>query len=426
MNVLVINHYACNKGDRAILTFIARELHRNGVTKVTISAHDRRYWPDLAQLDGAPQFVPWGWNVESRPLDRILPVARLARDGVLFRGAYSLVARLVTGAARPRWAGLLACRPFRSALARADLVISTGGHHITSLLSPDAVSQQLYDMGVSVLAGKPVALWSQSIGPLVFANAVNRAYVASLLRQVREVVVRDDPSRIALDSLGVPSGQVRQTAESVFGLEDLLGATAVPSVRPPVVGIAVYCAQSRTSEEWDDYTAAIAGLVDHVASRGFRSRFFPMELRGTGSDDREAIARVIARVRAPGVCDVLGKDLGTRDHLAAVSECRLFVGHKTHSVVFALATGTPVIALVYHPKTRDFLRQFGLEDFCLSDGAPLRQRLREVTDLALANLARIGERVRTRSKELGRQARGDFAAMIGRFREDGSLRPRAA
>lgn len=38
MNVLVINQCSTNKGDRAVLYFVIRELFRNGANEVHVSA----------------------------------------------------------------------------------------------------------------------------------------------------------------------------------------------------------------------------------------------------------------------------------------------------------------------------------------------------------------------------------------------------
>ena len=57
----------------------------------------------------------------------------------------------------------------------------------------------------------------------------------------------------------------------------------------------------------------------------------------------------------------------TEQHIKAVAKCRFFVGHKTHSVVFALTSGTPLIAIEYHPKTRNFMDQFDIERYSIND-----------------------------------------------------------
>ena len=44
MKALVINQCSTNKGDRAVLFFVLRELSRNGIDQVTVSASNPEYW----------------------------------------------------------------------------------------------------------------------------------------------------------------------------------------------------------------------------------------------------------------------------------------------------------------------------------------------------------------------------------------------
>ena len=72
-------------------------------------------------------------------------------------------------------------------------------------------------------------------------------------------------------------------------------------------------------------------------------------------------------MKCPDAVDVLDADLGTGEHLLRVSNCRLFIGHKTHSIVFSLTVGTPVLGISFHPKTMDFMRLFDVADNCVAE-----------------------------------------------------------
>ncbi len=63
MKVLVINQCSTNKGDRAVLFFVLRELARNGVDQITVSASNPEYWEDKPDFaDVAVRVIPWGWD----------------------------------------------------------------------------------------------------------------------------------------------------------------------------------------------------------------------------------------------------------------------------------------------------------------------------------------------------------------------------
>ena len=69
----------------------------------------------------------------------------------------------------------------------------------------------------------------------------------------------------------------------------------------------------------------------------------------------------------PSECFMEVEDLATPDHLKKVAQCQYFIGHKTHSTIFALLSGTPLIGICYHPKTKAFMKQFGVERFAIDD-----------------------------------------------------------
>lgn len=413
MNVLVINQYAGNKGDRAVAYFVTRELDRNGVHSVVISTHDRSRWSKSGVLPGeGVRFVPWGWNCERSPGSNWLKRKVLGLHRRSGRWAYAVVRRWLLRSANPAPIRFLCNSQFYGALEEADLVLSTGGHHVTTLLAADAVSGQLYDMALALLAKKPLVLWSQSIGPLEFRKSENREFVRKVLDNASAVFVRDSQSRDELIGIDARLDHVRQTYESVIGLNDLVGGYTVPSRRAPVLGVAVYAAQRRGREMHDSYVRTLALLADDAIGMGFRVRFFPMEIRNGGSDDRPLIGDVLCRIRHTDSCSVVDEDLDTASHLAEVSKCRVFVGHKTHSVVFALVTGTPLVALAYHRKTTDFMNQYGLGEYCLCDASLTAGSLSRAFREILPRADEIGVQAFEQSRRLGVLVRNHFAEMI--------------
>ncbi len=412
MRVLVINQCAGNKGDRAIAYFVMRELYRNGITSTVMSTSDRRLWRNTSWLsEYGVELAPWGWNVERvRRCDRLTTPIQYFRRQCQGR-LYAVLRHLVDMGAGRFWLPALSDGAFLRGLKGTDLVVSTGGHHVTTLLSKDAVSPQLYDMGLALLAGRPLVLWSQSIGPLDFVDARNDRYVRNILRRTSLIFLRDQQSEEVLRRIDLNGSSVRRTFDSVIGLNDLCQEYVPASQRSPSVGIAVYTAQHRPPEERIRYIRTMAALVDHAFTRGLQVRLFPMETEGTGADDRPLI-REILREAKQSTHVTIEPDMETAQHLREVAKCQLFVGHKTHSVIFALTVGTPLLALAYHPKTQDFMRQYGLEPFCISDRNLEIDALLERFDLLAQKADENGASAFEKSREFGRKVRTDFAALL--------------
>lgn len=141
-------------------------------------------------------------------------------------------------------------------------------------------------------------------------------------------------------------------------------------------------------------------------------RFFPMEVKGSGGDDRLLIQQILEHVEHPEGCQIIDRDLHPLEHLIEVSKCRLFIGHKTHSVVFALTTGTPLIALAYHRKTQDFMDQFGVNRFCIPDVKLSEDDLQQKTYELLNELDTTAEQIQARAVEIGQCVRDDFQSIL--------------
>lgn len=79
-------------------------------------------------------------------------------------------------------------------------------------------------------------------------------------------------------------------------------------------------------------------------------------------------------------------------------DVNFFVGHKTHSTIFALATGTPLLAIAYHPKTIEFMRQFDMEQFVIDDKVMTGDKLISMFDELSSHLDEVGKAAVAKSK----------------------------
>lgn len=412
MNILVINQCAHNKGDRAVLTFVLQELSRNGIANVTVSTSDRSYWqPSDIEVPVSVKFVPWGWNVEHAVKGTSLASRVLHRTGIYPRFWYPIVKLMNSCGSNFSISGIACDHEFSRALHEADLVISTGGHHVTTWLAANAVSPQVFDMALALQKQKQLVLWSQSIGPLTFTTASDAAFVRDILSRSRAIYARDTASLTTLTDFG-GSFHLHRTLESVVGLTPLDRDYTPPEQRPPFLGISIYTVKKRSDDALQSYIRTMAAVVDHAVSRGLTPKFFPMALKGTAADDRPTIHKIIAAADHGQHCHVVDQDLRTMDHIREVANCRAFVGHKTHSIIFALISATPVVAIAYHQKSCDFMEQFLVKEFCIADTELTPDNAQNTLDNVLRQLTDISGTERIKALEYAAQVRTDFARML--------------
>ena len=413
MKVLVINQCSTNKGDRAVLFFVLRELARNGVDQVTVSASNPEYWEDKPDFpERGVRVIPWGWDTSRKIgvgfLGKV--IHRVHKVILKRRIHFPLVRNALIAGKRPWYLRFLVNKQFAEAVKDADMVLSTGGHHVTTMFVPDAVTPQIFDMAAALLYDKPLVLWSQSIGPFSFKLPKSRLMVQKILSGASRIFIRDEASAEQIKKMDVSLEHISKTRESVFGLCDIVKSRIRPSDRPSIMGIAVYVhTRANRLKEHEEHRRYFASLIDHAIEAGYKVRFFPMELQGT---DRNCIEAVINSVDKKENCEIVEGFPGTPDHINAVAQCKMFVGHKTHSQIFSLVAATPLLAIAYHKKTEDFMTQFGLEKYCIADTQLSTEKLISLFDEVNNNLDPINQKEHEAGSKMCIQVKEDFAKMI--------------
>lgn len=234
---------------------------------------------------------------------------------------------------------------------------------------------------------KKMICFSQSFGPFDFHNNRNKVLTQHILENAY-LMPREERSKNEIINLLNNGNDPSLTYESVISLSQYINFTHIEQ-RDNCVGIAIYCTQYRTPEDKVSYMETIANFCDYVINQGFSVKFFPMEMKGSGPDDRPFISYIISKVKASDKCSVIDDDLETLDHLNEVSKCKVFIGHKTHSTIFALATGTPLIGIAYHTKTIEFLKQFNIEENVIDDKNLTVNKLCSIFNHISSNLEQI-------------------------------------
>ena len=395
MNILLFNQYAGNKGDRAVLYATCRMLREiRPDANIVVSTSSPELYDDYSYYkENNVEFVPTAWDytrvksyrVYWKLLNRFSKYFfTILREVYLRKCCYGITRLFIN----PQ---------FYKAVKQADVIISVGGHHYCTLLSRDLVSDINFDAMAIRLQKKNFTCFSQTFGPFDFHKPHNLLLTRDILSHSK-LYPREDDSREMLLKFQVPEENITKTYETVLSLSRGVSEYVAPTSRSKSVGIAIYCTQKRSPEVEENYLQGISILCNHVIKLGYDVKFFPMELKGTLPDDRPYIQRIIDRVECADKCYVYDKDLETAEHLREVSRCRLFVGHKTHSTIFALSTGTPLLAIAYHPKTIEFMRQFEMEQFVIDDKVMTGDKLISMFDDLSTCLDEVGRKAITYSK----------------------------
>lgn len=409
MKILLFNQYAGNKGDRAVLFAICRiirSIHPKATVIVSTSSPES-YNNYSYYKDNGIKFIPSAWDYkrinESKLYWKCLNKIKKYTFSILretyLRNSCKWITRFLIN---PQ---------FRTAVLNADFIISVGGHHYCTLLSTDLVSEINFDAMSILHQNKTFTCFSQTFGPFNYNNPHNQQITLAILNSCK-LFTREEESKKQLLKFGVNKKNISMTYETVIGLNSLFQEYQLPSSRAKRVGISIYCTQKRNKKDDINYVDNISNLCSHIILKGYEIVFFPMEIKDTLPDDRPYIQRIIEHTVSPSTCRIIDEDLESAEHLEQVSKCQIFIGHKTHSTIFALATGTPLLAIAYHPKTVEFMKQYNLEHNVIDDKYISSDKLTTIFDNIASNIDEIGTQQFNTSKKYTKSIKESLLSIL--------------
>lgn len=397
--ILIACQYATNKGDRAIAEYLIYQLKKQPDVKIVLSTNQPELWSSIR--DERTEVIGMGYR------DRSVAM----KPGLVKKVVRKLTAEHYKKVIFP---ALIREEPDHKLLRRnssafirqveqADLVIVTGGHHITSIRSGNALFDVTYDIGLISLYAKRYVLWSQTIGPLKFTNPAAQSFFGRVLEKAQAVYIRDDNSRTCLEQLYPGLTNVRKSYDSVFGFGEL---EHVPyEKRDKKVGISIFNGLSKAYQTFDH----IAALLDHFVEKGYQVEFFRMEHTEKEFQD---ICNIMDKMKGRNTVKVFPFTTSTLEHLKEMSQCSCYIGYKTHSVIMALTTATPLLGICYHPKTRDFMADYGLAEYAIDDEKLTAQEAIAMAERIEENAGAIHGVMARRSREMAEQIAVDLEAML--------------
>lgn len=404
--ILIACQYATNKGDRAIAEYLIYQLKKQPDVAIILSTNQPELWENIR--DERTQVIGLGYSDRSVAMKPgfAKKVVRKLTAKYYHRRVYP---DMMTEESDHKllWKR---SRSYIETVRSADLVIVTGGHHITSIRAGNALFDVTYDIGLISLFAKRYVLWSQTIGPLSFTKPEAQAFFGRVLKRAEAVYIRDDNSRTCLQELYPGLTNVRKSYDSVFGFGEL---EKLPyAQRDRKVGISIFNGLPKAYQTFD----TIAIMLDSFAAKGYAVEFFRME---HGEKEFQDICNITEKMRYKKWVKVFPFGTSTLEHLKEMSTCSCYIGYKTHSVIMALTTATPLLGICYHPKTRDFMADFGLAEYAVDDVVLTAELGVVMAEKIEANAEQIHTVMAKRAEEMAAQMAADLFAMLEQGGTDG-------
>ncbi len=274
-------------------------------------------------------------------------------------------------------------KDFIATLSKADMIIGTGGGYLTtsdkSLTSDVWLFFSCLNFLTGYYIGKPVYLYSQSIGPL--KSRLSRQIVKFALKRTRLVEVREDISFQIAKDMKIAAPVIR-TSDAAFLLKGKQSSFNIKKAKNSLlIGVTVRnWFNSKT--KMDKYLDVVAKEIDYlIDTHGATIISMPQVIAANYSDDdRQVASDLWHRVKNQDKFTMVTEDFDPVELIAIYSKMDIFIGTRMHSNIFALINHVPVMAIQYEHKTAGIMKKLGLSD-CVLDINNIRyEDLRDKVD----------------------------------------------
>lgn len=241
----------------------------------------------------------------------------------------------------------------------AKLLISGGGSLIQDATSTQSLLYYLFIIKLAKLKGLKTMLYANGIGPV--NKKRNRRRAADVLKRIDLITLRDPGSMAELEQMGVSRDGVILTADPAFSIccakderiKQIMQDEGIP-LDSRMAGIAV----RRWKMHGPDFEKNIALTCDYIAEKlglvpVFLNMQYPADLKISLS-----IASKMKNKPHIVMTDILDTEM-----LGLISKMEIIIGERLHTLVYAAATGVPLVGIVYDPKVQRFLEYVGQDKY---------------------------------------------------------------
>ncbi|OGB04484.1 MAG: hypothetical protein A3E25_17930 [Burkholderiales bacterium RIFCSPHIGHO2_12_FULL_69_20] len=330
--------------------------HLGGVRVLVPSVNaslDQAQWPDAAAH--GVEFVPAGlppaaWTQWDRlcrrvPLATHLPLFKLAPTPAL-----------------------------QQSIARCDALLVIGGDNYSLDYDLSSLFQCVGEAELALSLGKKVVLWGASVGPFSRLPAIERRMVDHLKR-LHLVTVRESASVDYLHGLGVAANVV-PVADSAFLMRPQVDAVSTLPARAgrDVLGLnlsplidRILVRQGHPGLLRREGAAFVRQVVEEQGLDVLLiPHVVPLNGVGFGNDERTHAELMADLGDLGGALRTAPSGLNAPQLKHLISQCRFFIGARTHATIAAMSTGVPVGSIAYSLKARGINRDlFGHERYLL-------------------------------------------------------------
>lgn len=383
-NILIVQSYNPNKGNSSVITATQYALKDEDVNiEITAAV------PEM----GRNQFnvTCHDWLVSYKKIvlqkSKLKKIIALLQEGlwVLYLFIWILLYKLGIKLYIPKRK-----RATINAYFKSDIVVFPGGHSFTSMNGFGRVFSHCMGLYFGKIIEKKTMVYAHTIGPFKGKlGPIIKWMSMYVLRRTDLITLREK------DSLKYCEGcNVKLTAETVFSLPtDTSKANDVEELNElrkkgkTIVGLTIHHIYYKYFFSKETYMKKMVNIINTIIDKYNCSvLLIPMESITGNYNDVDMAKEMKAMLNSPDQFIVLEKDYTPIVSSAIIGSVDLFVGTKTHSIVYGLKSGVPTLSISYQQKANEFMNMFGVLNHAINLKDLEEDKFEEIFQHILANL----------------------------------------
>lgn len=253
---------------------------------------------------------------------------------------------------------------------------------------------------------KPVLMLGQSLGPI--KGIFEKWLIRHIFKKAKLIVVRDNQSKQNLEKVGL------KNKIHIFPDLAFFGGTETKTPQPETRDILVAMRQMPTLS--DIFKTEIAKFLDKKIEQNWSPKFFAFQRQK--SADPLLHTQIIEKVQNKRKTATIETQSSTCSAIKsaenALAESSVALCMRLHSIITAIKTGTPFIAINYAPKIRAFLEYAGLDEYALE----LNEITSENLNKKLAEISRNHEQITKKLSEFKQKFEVELQKLTKILREE--------
>ncbi|MGQ1891995.1 polysaccharide pyruvyl transferase family protein [Thermophagus sp. OGC60D27] len=242
----------------------------------------------------------------------------------------------------------------------ADVVVLPGGHFFTTLNKFPVVFSHYYSMWFAHKLKKKTMIYAQTIGPFKgFWSKIVRLITGKAINFCDKITVREGSS-LRYDK----NKKMILTGEVVFLNKNVERKMFLKKENDKLIGITIHHIYYSQYYSREGYIALMGEILTKIIDEyGYNILFIPMEsFRNKEVGDRLIIGEIKKFINREDKTKVVEDDLTPEETESLISSVEIFIGTKTHSIVYALKKCVPTIAIAYQEKSTEFMKAFNVPE----------------------------------------------------------------